>query len=168
MASTLEAYLLTQIAALAVPVNAAPTSTSSAGTVTPAGGSGAGTETMDAVLGTYQCTLIAGRRYMAIMNGLTGNLSVAADIYVCNIRNSGSSSTPTAASTLVAQSQWTATNTGTSGRTPIPLAGSFIAPASGLNTLAFFAQRIGGTGQFTPVSPNSGTRELLVMYLGIV
>lgn len=165
MASTYEVMLLSLIAQLAVPVNATPTSTISAGTAT----SGT-TETMDAVLGVYQCNLIAGRRYVALMNGLTGNLNTANDIYVCNIRNSGSSSTPTASSTLVAQSQWTAANTGTSGRTPIPLAGSFIAPSTGVNTFAMFAQRVSGTGVFTPVSPNGNVfpRELYVMYLGAV
>jgi hypothetical protein len=157
--------LLALTAQLAVPVNKTPTSATLNGTIT----SGT-TETQDAVLGTYQCQLIAGRRYLATMNGLTGLTSVAGDIYLLNIRNSGSASTPTSASTLVAQSQWTSTTSSGPSRIAVPLAGSFIAPTTGLNTFAFFAQRASGTGTFTPVSPNSGgfPRELFVMYLGAV
>lgn len=159
MASQLELLLMAATAQLAVPVNAAPVSTATNGSVT----SGA-TETLDTVLGTYQCSLIAGRRYLAVMNDLLGNGSVAADVFQCNIRNSGSSSAPTASSTLIASQQWVATVVGTSGRSAIPLSQSFIAPASGLNTLGFFAVRNSGTGVFTPV----GNRELYVMYLGTV
>lgn len=162
MATDLELLLMAQTAPLAVPVNAAPTATASAGS--PA----AATETIDSVLGVYQCTLVAGRRYVALMNGLTGNCGTAGDIYLCNIRNSGSSSTPSASSTLVAQTQWTSAASGSASRTGIALAGSFLAPATGLNTFAFFAQRISGAGSFTPVSPNAGSRELYVMYLGTV
>lgn len=163
MASELELMALAAIAQFAVPVSVAPATASGAGTAT----SGT-TETMDTVLGTYQVSLIAGRRYAAIMNGLTGNAGVANDIYLCNIRNSGSTSTPTASSTLVAQQQWSSTTSGTPSRNGIPLAGTFIAPTTGLNTFAFFAQRISGTGAFTPVSGNTYQRELYVAYCGIV
>jgi hypothetical protein len=168
MASTYEAYLLSLIAPMAVPVTVIPTSTTAQGT--PSVGS---TETFDAVLGYYQCNLIAGRRYMAIMNGLVGNCGTAGDIYFCNIRNSGSSSNPTAASTLVAQQQWTSQSIGTASRLAIPLAGTFIAPTTGLNTFGFSSQKNSGTGSFTPECPAQtgvgvGSRELFVMYLGIV
>jgi len=163
MATALELLALAQIAQLVVPVNIAPQSTTASGTPTTATN-----EIRDDILGVYQCTLTAGRRYMAIMNGLVGNASAAGDVYAINIRNSGTSSTPTAASTLVVQQSWVASAVGTAGRAPIPLAGSFIAPATGTNTFAFFAQRTGGTGVFTPLSPAVIARELFVMYLGTV
>lgn len=163
MASGLELLALAAVAQLQPLVTATPTSVTTSGT--PTVGT---TETMDAILDTYQTYLIAGRRYMAVMNGLVGNGSVAGDVYATNIRNSGSSTTPTASSMLVAQQSWVASAAGTAGRSPIPLAGSFIAPATGLNTLAFFAQRTGGTGVFTPISPAVIARELLVIYLGAV
>lgn len=157
-------YALAQVAQLAVPVNAAPQSTNATGTVTPSGGA----ETEDAILGTYQCTLIAGRRYRAVLDGLVGNGSVAGDTFVINIRNSGSSSGPTTASTLVAQQEWVPQTSGSGGRAPIPVSNTFIAPSSGLNTFAVFAARTGGSGVLTPLSPPSGVRELYVVYLGTV
>jgi hypothetical protein len=164
MASDFELIALAAVAQLQPPVVATPVSTTANGTATP----NSTVETMDAVLGTYQCALIAGRRYMAVMNGLVGNGTVAGDSYAINIRNSGSGTTPTSSSTLVAQQDWVPQGVGTLGRAPIPLAGSFIAPATGTNTFAFFAQRVSGTGLFTPVSPNAIARELFVMYLGAV
>lgn len=156
---SLSLYALAQVAQFAVPVNATPAATSTNGTPT----SGA-TETLDSVLGTYQCSLVAGRRYVAVVNGLIGNGSVAADVFNINIRNSGSSSAPTASSTLVATQEWIATAAGTPGRTTIPVALSFIAPTTGLNTFGCFAVRSSGTGVYTPI----GTRELYVMYAGTV
>jgi len=157
---SLALYALAQTAQLAVPVTATPVSTSAAGTVT----SGT-TETLDAVLGTYQCSLIAGRRYVAVVNGLIGNGSVAGDVFAVNIRNSGSSSAPTSSSTLLCQQQWVCTVAGTSGRSAIPISQSFIAPSTGLNTFGVFAVRQSGTGVYTP----DGTpRELYVQYLGTV
>lgn len=159
MASTYEALLLSLVSQLSMPVTVAPQTTSANGTAT----SGT-TETFDAVLGYYQVSLTAGRRYLAVMNGLVGNGSVVADDYTIQIRNSGTSSNPTAASTLIAQTQWYVPATGSGGRGGIPFAGSFIAPATGLNTFGVSATRVAGTGVFTPV----GTRELYVMYLGTV
>lgn len=161
MASTYEALLLAQTAQLLVPVSATPIATAASGTPTPTVGGG---ETFDAVLGYYQVTLISGRRYLAIMNGLIGNGSVAADDYTIQIRNSGTSSNPTTGSTMVAQTQWYVPATGSAGRVGIALAGSFIAPNTGTNTLGVSATRALGSGQFTPV----GQRELYVMYLGAV
>jgi hypothetical protein len=163
MASDFELLALAAVAQLQPLVNATPASTSANGTA-----SSGITETLDTVLGTYQASLIAGRRYLAIMNGLIGNCGVAGDIYYLNIRNSGTSSAPTASSTIVAEQQWTSTTTGNSSRVGIPLANSFIAPATGLNTFGFFAVRNAGTGAFTPISPPNGVRELYVMYLGAV
>lgn len=163
MASTFELLLMATYAQLALPVNASPVNTVNNGSAT----SGV-SEIRDDILGVYQCNLLVGRRYLAIMNGLTGNLSVAGDIFLCNIRNSGTATTPNASSTLVAQQLWTSPSSGSSGRVGIPLANSFIAPATGINTFAFFAQRASGSGVFTPVSPTNGVRELYVMYLGTV
>jgi hypothetical protein len=103
-----------------------------------------------------------------VLDGLVGNGSVVADTFVINIRNSGSSATPTTSSTLVAQQEWVPQAVGSTGRQAIPVANTFIAPTSGVNTFAVFAARSGGTGQFTPLSPPSGVRELYVVYLGTV
>lgn len=167
MASTYEALLLAQTAQLLVPVSAAPISTSSNGTPTPVSG---GAETFDAVLGYYQCTLISGRRYMAVMNGLVGNAGVAGDVYTLQIRNSGTSSNPTTSSTLITQSEWYGAVAGSGGRQSIVLQGSFIAPATGTNTFGMSAARVSGSGAFTPVTAGnaSAVRELFVMYLGAV
>lgn len=164
MASTYEALLLAQTAQLAVPVSATPVSTSSIGTA------GVGTtETFDAVLGYYQATLIAGRRYIAVMNGLIGN-GAAGDVYSCQIRNSGTSSNPTSASTLICNSEWYCPVAGTGGRGVIALSGSFIAPSTGVNTFGMSYFRVVGSGNFTPVSGNvsGAVRELYVAYLGAV
>lgn len=163
MASTYEALLLAQTAQLATPVIATPQSTSSAGTMT----SGT-TETFDAVLGYYQCTLIAGRRYLAIMNGLLCGASVANDLYTLRIRNSGTSSNPTTSSTIVAAAQWYCVATGGPGEVTTAIAGSFVAPATGTNTFGFSALRAVGTGVYTPLSLSGAPRELYVMYLGAV
>lgn len=165
MASTYEAYILSLLAGLAIPVTATPISTVTNGTT------GAGTtETFDTVLGFYQCNLIAGRRYLAIMNGLVGNGGAVADSYSVQLRNSGAPANPTSASTLVAQSEWYCPAVGSAGRGSIPLAGSFIAPANGINTFGLSYFRIAGTQNFTPVSPSltGAVRELYVMYLGLV
>ena len=163
MASDLELLALAAVAQLQPLVTATPQSTASTGT--PSSGT---TETFDIVLGYYQCQLIAGRRYQAQMNGLIGNAGVAGDEYMLQIRDSGSSSNPTASSTLVAQTQWSSQTAGAPGRIPIYLANSFIASSTGTHTFGFSSTKIGGTGPFTPVSPASLVRELFVVYLGAV
>jgi hypothetical protein len=163
MASAIETLLLAQTAQLAVPVSATPVSTSSPGTA-----SSGTTETFDTVLGYYQTSLIAGRRYMVVVNNLLCGATVANDVYALRVHNSGSSSNPTSGSTTIAQSDWLCVNTGGAGETTVPLAGSFIAPATGINTFGLSMQRIAGTGVGTPLSPSSASRELYVMYLGVV
>lgn len=162
MADTFEALLMALTAQLAVPVSVAPTTTGSNGTAT----SGA-TETMDAVLGTYQVNLIAGRRYLAIMNGLGLSGSVASDVFRVNIRNSGSSSTPTSGSTLIATTQYIVPAAGGTGQQTLLLGESFLAPVTGTNTFGMFTVRQTGTGVGTPISIGT-QRELYVMYLGTV
>lgn len=168
MASTYELMLMALSAQLAVPVNAAPATSLVGGT--PTTGT---TEVFDSTVGFYQCALVAGRRYQAVMLGLHGNCGTAGDIYSIQIRNSGSSSNPTTSSTIVAQSQWTSTTTGSASRVPVPVANTFIAPTTGLNTFGISAVRLAGSGAFTPQPPNANGatqyyRELFVMYMGVV
>jgi hypothetical protein len=140
-----------------IPTGNAPISTSSSGTAT----SGA-TETFDVVLGYYQFTAINGHRYLATMNGLIGNGSVAADVFTVQIRDSGNSSNPTSGSLLVAQQEWYCSAAGTAGRSPVPLGMTWVAAGSGVHTLGVSATRVAGTGVFTP----TGLRELYVVDLG--
>lgn len=163
MPSAIETLLLAQTAQLAVPVTATPQFTTSTGTST----SGT-TETIDTVLGFYQVSLVAGRRYLAVMNSLGCGASVAGDLYALRIRNSGSSSNPTTSSTQIALAQWLGTTAGGGGEETQYLAASFIAPSTGLNTFCFSAQRLAGTGAYTPFSLLGQARELYVMYLGAV
>lgn len=157
---TLALYTMAQAAQFQVPVATAPISTGSAGTTTPSGGA----ETFDAVLGYYQCTLTAGSRYVAVVNGLQGDGTVVGDLFNVYIRDSGSASDPTPSSTQIAHSRWECAATGSGGLTTIALAQSFIAPSTGVHTFGVSAARSAGTGTFTPVN----TRELYVMYLGTV
>jgi hypothetical protein len=149
-------------------LGAVPISTTTNGTAT----SGT-TDTIDAVLGNYQFTAISGRRYRVVMSGLIGNSDTAGISYAVRVRNSGSASTPTTSSTAVIDQLWVAVaGTGATGRMPIPMEDTFIAGSSGTQTLAFFAQRQGGSGVFTPVSPASSTgtgpRKLWVEDCGTV
>lgn len=125
-----------------------------------------GGEVFDAVLGFYQATLINGHRYEVKMNGLVGNCGASNDSYSLQIRDSGSASNPTTGSTQVAQTQWSSATNGTPSRTPIWLANTFVASGAGVHTFGFSSSRITGTGQFTPVSSPTGTRELFVVDLG--
>lgn len=135
-------------------IMAAPISTGTNGT--PSSGS---SDTIDTVLGNYVFTATAGRRYRVVMNNLVANGNIASDIYALRVRDSGSISTPTASSPAVIDSVWTVTTANISGRTPLTLEDTFLCTTSGPHTLAFFSQRVSGTGGFTPLSPagNSGT-----------
>jgi hypothetical protein len=130
------------------------------------------TDTIDSTLGNYVFTAVAGRRYRVKMFGLFGNGSVASDVFAVRIRDSGSASTPTTASPAVVDSMWVSTVTGTSGRNVIEMEDSFIASTSGSHTLAFFAQRISGSGVFTPscaaATGATGSRKLWVEDAGLV
>lgn len=138
-----------------VPVTTTSNGTSTSGT----------TETLDSVLGTYQCTLVNGQRYVATLNNLIGGATVAGDLYQLKIRDSGSASAPTSSSTLVAFSQWYCIASGGAGQTGVQLQGTFVAGSSGTHTLGFFAQRVAGSGVFTPLSGNLA-RELFVHEMG--
>lgn len=149
---------------MAVPISTGTNGTATSGT----------TDTIDTVLGNYQFTAIAGRRYRVVMTGLMGNGSVASDTYAIRVRDSGSASTPTTSSTAVIDTAWEPMSTGSTGRQLIPMEDTFIASSGGTHTLAFFAQRSSGTGVFTPVSPVSfggtvtGVRKLWVEDCGTV
>lgn len=138
-------------------IMATPNSTSSNGTST----SGT-TETFDAVLGYHQVQLVSGRRYQATVNGLIGNGGTALDEYLLQIRDSGSASNPTAASTLIAQTNYEVPAIGSSGRNGVVLGQSFLSASTGTHTLGVSATRFTGSGIFTPV----GTRELFVEDMG--
>jgi len=135
-----------------------PTATGSNGTAT----SGT-TEIRDAVLGNYAFTAVAGVRYRVLIDGLLSNGSVVGDTFQVNIRNGGTS-TPTAASPLVASARAFIPAVDGLGQALIPLAKTF-APGAGLVTLSLFAVRLAGTGVFTPTSSAAG-RELYVVNVG--
>lgn len=152
----------TWVATGAQGIQANPTTSTATGTAT----SGT-TDTIDTVLGTYQFTAVAGQWYHVYLDGLVCNGSVANDAFALRVRDSGSASTPTTASTAVIDDQWTVnTGTGSAGRITRNLSGIFQSGSSGTHTLAFFAQRVSGTGVFTPLSPTAvtttGARSLYV------
>lgn len=132
----------------------APTATSTNGTA-----SSGTTEIRDDVLGTYSFTAEAGARYRVFYDGVALNSTVANDRYGIRIRNGGSS-TPTTASTIVAESTVVIPVTGSNGRTSVPIGATFV-PGAGTVTLAAFTIRLAGTGTGMPVSQPS--RELYVM-----
>jgi hypothetical protein len=147
---------------LSIGIVAAPVSTSANGTPTPSGGA----ETFDTVLGYYQAAVISGHRYRVCIDGLIGNCGTASDVYLLQIRDSGSASNPTTSSTLVAQVEWTSAQSATASRIPIFLANTFVAFSTGTHTFGFSAQRTSGSGVFTPVSSPNGFREMYITDLG--
>lgn len=159
MTSAIEVYVLALTNNMGQGIQATPVSTSSSGTAAGA------TETLDSVLGTYQWNAVAGRRYCAAVNGLAGS-GTAGELYAVRIRDSGSSSAPTNASTLVAASQWECQTSGGSGQAAITLKGSFVAGSSGTHTVGMFSVRLVGANNFTPVSTGIA-RELYVLDLGV-
>lgn len=138
----------------------APTSTVSNGTAS------TGAETLDIVLGVYQPILVAGIRYKVCLDGLIGNGGAVADNYSVRIRVEESASTPTTSSTMVVESEWYCPATGTTGRTSIPLNGTYVPSVSGIHTFGCFSLRNSGSNTFTPVSPDVA-RQLYVMAVGI-
>jgi hypothetical protein len=160
MASSLEVYMLALTTTMGQGIQNFPTTTSLAGTST----SGT-TETRDAVLGNYTFNSVVGRRYQVFLTGLKGGSTVTADLYAIRIRNGGVS-TPTSASTLVAESVWYAPVSGGPGQASIPVSDVFVAQNSGLQTLSVFVVKSAGTGVFTPLSAGVG-RSLFVTDIGI-
>jgi hypothetical protein len=139
---------------------AAPTTTASSGTIT-----SAGTETRDDVLGPYQFPAVSGARYRVVIDNLKSGTTVANDLFALRIRQRSDSTTPTAADTLVAESQALFPVTGGPGQVGCSFSSEFVASVTGTNTLAFFAARLSGTGTFTPLS-SGVARQLYVIAMG--
>jgi hypothetical protein len=85
-------------------------------------------------------------------------------VYRLQIRNSGTASNPTSASTSVALAEYVVPAAGGTGQQTVALASSFLAPSTGPNTFGMSVTRLSGTGTGTPLF----SRELYVMYLGVV
>ena len=138
---------------MGTPVSTATNGTSTSGT----------TETLDAILGTYTFTAVAGRRYRAILDGAYASATVTNDLVGVRIRNGGSS-TPNATSTLVAASQTTVTVTGGPGQIGLLVANTFV-PGAGTVTLGVFTVRLSGTGVETIASATLA-RQLYAVDMG--
>lgn len=143
-------------------MNAPKTTTANSGAVsTP--------EAIDASLGTYQFTAVAGRRYEVTGNGMIAN-GTAGDIYSIRVRDSGSNTTPTNTSTMVAEATFNCAVSGIGGRQQIQIQDDFVAAASGTHTLGVFLVRTSGTGALTLLSPagnqGAGARSIRVKDIG--
>lgn len=136
-------------------IMAAPTTAGGDGTAT----SGT-TEVRDDGLGTYQWTAEAGRYYVAYFSGGTV-LGEANDRNVIRIRNSGSSSTPTTASTLLGEKIVYTPEAGVGGRADALFFTAPFTAAAGTNTIATFYANV-DSGVATP----SSTRALWVQDIG--
>lgn len=136
-------------------IKTAPTIASSDGTST----SGT-TETRDAVLGNYVFTAEANRRYRAKLTIERLGSSVVDDLYTVRIRDGGVS-TPTAASTLLAQAAKLVNLVGGIGEESLTVEATFTATA-GTHTLSAFIIRSNGSG----TGSMRGTRQLYVEDIG--
>jgi hypothetical protein len=143
------------LAALFDKIMADPVATGGTGTATTGT-----TETRDDILGVYTYSAAAGRRYRATLSGLLLSGGVVNDLAIVTIRDGGVS-TPTAASTLIANSQWKCQLAGGGGQTSCFVSATFT-PAAGTRTLAVFTKLSVGTGPITPL----GLRELYVEDIG--
>jgi hypothetical protein len=139
-------------------IMAAPVSTGTNGTATGADT----TEVRDAVLGNYVFTAVAGRRYRVRMHGLLANAAVADCRFSCRIRDGGAS-TPTAASTLLAEGQTWVGETISGGREQCIVEATFTASA-GTHTLSAFTFSPDSVA-LTPIS-GAVARELYVEDIG--
>lgn len=142
-------------------IPAAPTTTLSNGTST----SGA-TDTRDDVLGVYQWTAVSGLRYRAVLSNMNLSGTVVGDLYRVTIRYRGDATTPATTDTAVAVWQKYMNATAGPGQETVEPTGTFLATASGTNTIAVFTARLAGTGVGTPVSAIA--RELYVELVGSV
>lgn len=150
------------VAGLSLPrgIMAIPITSSSNGTATAANT----TEVRDAVLGSYVFTAVAGHRYRVHYHGAMGNSDTVNCRMITRIRDGGSS-TPTTASTLIAEvsTYLTETGTGSAGRASFDVMHTFTATA-GTHTLSAFTQSP-DSAVMTPVSTTAG-RELYVEDIG--
>lgn len=135
----------------------APTTTTATGTVT-----ATTVETRDAILGNYVFTAVAGHSYRVCLDNLHTVGTVAAEQYGVRVRNGGST-TPTAASTMIAQSRSVIYQAG--GALPVSVGGLFT-PAAGVQTLSVFLVRLTGTTGTAYIWSTEMARQLYVIDLG--
>jgi hypothetical protein len=139
----LAADILTGLAG--VGIVATPITTGSSGTVT----SGT-TEVMDAVLGVYTFTAVAGTRYRMTLTGRGVAGSVANDRYSVALRYTTDGTTPTNASTLIEHiTTYIQVVTGGNGVYHIPHIVTFIPGAGTIKVMSSWI-RTTGTGVGTP------------------
>jgi hypothetical protein len=150
------ALFLKQLFIPAVPISTSSNGTSTSGT----------TETLDAVLGTYSFTALAGVRYRAMLTNimLFGTSTAVGDRYTINIRNGGNT-TPSSSSTLVATLNVIIDGSGGgfTGDVGHVVSGTFM-PGAGTVTLGVFVVRVSGTGTIVPTF----NRELCAQPIGLV
>ena len=137
-----------------------PISTATNGTAT----AGGAVEIMDAVLGNYTFTAVAGRRYRAVLDGLGVDTTVAADLICVRIRNGGASA-PTITSTAVAAAQSRPAVAGGTGDESVVLGNTFV-PGAGVVTLGASIQRLVGTGVEMMIAIQAVPRQLYAVDLG--
>lgn len=154
-------------------LTASPTTATGNGTATT---SNSTTEVRDAVLGNFTFTSLTGHRYeIRLMNLIFNASGDPGDTWALRIRDGGSS-TPTTASTLVAETVSKTIATGSGGRRPIHIIEQWL-PSAGSHTLSFFAKLLTDVSnvdgsQFTPCAPAVETgstwyRSLYVVDLGL-
>jgi hypothetical protein len=135
----------------------APTTSMANGTATAADT----VEVRDAVLGNYVFTALANRRYRAWYTGGINSATIDTQ-YIQRIRDGGAS-TPTAASTLIAESNEHIAEASTGGIKTVLIGQTFTATA-GVHTLSLFSQSP-NSAVLTPV-PRGTPRELYVEDIG--
>lgn len=136
-------------------------------TTTDTGSLGA-TEGQDTNLGNYTFTAVAGYRYQVMLQNISIVSGTAGDKYIVRARDGGLS-TPTASSTIVGETLFTAQVT--NQPQPIPPLTSFVASSTGTHIIGLFVIRSTGSNTATVTSSGhyaSGTlgRELFVRFVG--
>lgn len=126
-------------------IPAAPITTSSNGTAT----SGT-TETVDAVLGTYTFTAVAGVRYRVTLSGRGINQTAANDRFSLKLRYTTNGATPTSASTLLEHDSAIVNGvSGSNGVQTVLHVVQFVPGAATVKVVSSW-QRLAGTGTATP------------------
>jgi hypothetical protein len=124
------------------------------------------TETFDPNLYTATLSLVSGRRY-EVEAYVRVDTSVAPQPFSIRIRSSGTTSNPTAVSTLVAEAQDHCDIAAGSGQRTILCKGTFVAGATGSTKMGLSVTRTGGgTGDLTLRAPATN-RYLIVRDLGV-
>lgn len=138
-----------------------PATTSSAGTATT---SGSATPVRDAVLGNYSVSLVAGRQYRVVYDGLKLGLSAStATLSTCRIYRRTGTGNPTTADTALTESAIRLTTGGGPGQESLFVSLPFTVPASGTYTFAAFT--INGLATAVAITPVAD-RALYVLDMG--